>query len=148
MILGYTVDEARKAVVQIVSALLLLAGFFIVFDPSFGPAVLAVVTALFGVIQVFYSTNVNELDVTKALQSLTASVIGVVTVFTTVDPSRTEQWLSLIALAVPPIWVYVTRNRPPSPTRVSGERGAIGIEGALVILIIVVAVVILLSAVR
>jgi len=112
MILGYTIEEAQKAVVQIVSALLLLIGFWIVFDPSFGPAVLAVVTALFGVIQVFYSTNYTEDDVTKALQSLTASVIGVVTVFTTVDPSRTEQWLTLIALAVPPFLVWLRKNKP------------------------------------
>ena len=111
MILGYTIDEAKKTAVQIVSALLLLVGFFLVFDPAFGPAVVAVVTALFGVIAVFYSSNATEEDATKAVQSFTASVIGVVTVFTTVDPSRTEQWLSLAVLAVPPIWVYYTKNK-------------------------------------
>lgn len=111
MIFGYTVEEAKKTVVQIVSALLLLVGFFIVFDPAFGPAVIACATAVVGVVAVFASSNATELDATKAVQSLITSLIGVVTVFTTVDPSRTEQWLTLAALLIPPIWVYWTRNK-------------------------------------
>lgn len=111
MILGYTYDEAKKTVAQLISAVLLLVGFFIVFDPSLEASLIAVSTAVFGVVAVFGAKNATPDDWTKAVQSLGASVIGVVGVFTTVDPSTTEKWLSLAALAIPPIVVWFTRNR-------------------------------------
>ncbi len=114
MILGYTYDEAKKAVAQLISAILLLLGFFIVFDPGLEASLIAVSTAIFGVIAVFGAQNATEVDWSKAVQSLAASVIGVVGTFTTVDPSDTEKWLTIIALAVPPIWVWVTRNHAPA----------------------------------
>lgn len=112
MFAGYSLEEAKKAAVQLVSAGVLLAGFFLVFDPSLGDSLIAFVVAIFGVIAVFGAKNATEDDWQKAVQSLTASVLGVVTVFETVDPSDAEKWLSIAALIVPPIFVYATRNKP------------------------------------
>jgi hypothetical protein len=114
MILGYTYEEAAKTVAQLISAVLLLVGFFIVFDPGLEAALIAVSTAVFGVVAVFSTKNATADDWSKAVQSLAASVIGVVGVFTTVAPSDTEKWLTIIALAIPPIWVWVTKNHAAS----------------------------------
>jgi hypothetical protein len=110
MILGYTYEEAAKTVAQLISAVLLLIGFFIVFDPGLEAALIACSTAVFGVIAVFGAKNATADDWSKAVQSLAASVIGVVGVFTTVNPSDTEKWLTIVALAIPPIWVWITKN--------------------------------------
>ena len=110
---NYSLEEVQKAVVQLITFLVLLATFFIVFDPALGPALIAVAVAVFGVITVFASPNVSESDATKAVQSLAASVIGVVGLFGTVPTSTGEKIASLIALAVPPILVFVRANRTP-----------------------------------
>jgi len=110
VILGYTYDEAKKTVAQLISAVLLLLGFFIVFDPGLEAALIACSTAVLGVAAVFGTKNATADDWSKAIQSLAASVIGVVGVFTTVNPGDTEKWLTIIALAIPPIWVWVTKN--------------------------------------
>ena len=115
MIFGYTYEEAKKTVVQLISALVLLAGFFIVFDPAFEPAVIAVATAIFGVIAVVGAKNATADDWTKAVQSLATSVIGLVGVFTTVNPGDTAKWLTILAIATPPIWVWAPRNKPIDP---------------------------------
>jgi hypothetical protein len=112
VILGYTYEEAAKTVAQIISAVLLLVGFFIVFDPSLEASLIAVSTAVFGVIAVFGAKQATADDWSKAVQSLAASVIGVVGVFTTVDPTTAEKWGTIVALLIPPIWVWVKGNHP------------------------------------
>lgn len=111
--LNYSLSEVQKAVVQLITFLVLLATFFIVFDPALGPALIAVAVAVFGVIAVFASANATVADATKAVQSLAASVIAVVALFDTVPTSTGEKIASLIALAVPPILVFIRRNQPP-----------------------------------
>jgi len=121
MILGYTYEEAAKTVAQLISAIVLLLAFFIVFDPAFEGAVIAVSTAIFGVVAVFGSKMATADDWTKAVQSLAASVIGVVGVFTTVNPGDTEKWLTILALAIPPIWVWFQRNKLPAGTNTAAN---------------------------
>lgn len=116
--LNYSLAEMQKAVVQLITFLVLLATFFIVFDPALGPALIAVAVAVFGVIAVFSSPNVSESDATKAVQSLAASIIGVVGLFGTVPTTTGEKIASLVALAIPPILVFIRANQkkdPPAP---------------------------------
>lgn len=109
---NYTLAELQKTVVQAISFLILLATFFIVFDPNLGPSLIAVAVALFGVVGVFASKNATADDAVKAVQSLAASIMAVIALFDTVPTSTTEKVVSLIALAVPPLLVFYRRNAP------------------------------------
>ena len=110
MILGYTYEEAAKTVAQLISAVLLLVGFFIVFDPSLEASLIAVSTAVIGVVAVFGAKNATVDDWSKAVNSLEVSLVGLVGVFTTVSPTTAEKWGTIVALLVPPIWVWFTKN--------------------------------------
>lgn len=109
---SYSLAEVQKAVVALVSAAVILTGLFIWLDPGTEPAILMVVTALFGVIGVFAESNATEQDVSKALKALSGAILTLVALYTTVSPDTGELIGSLIALLVPVGFTWLKRNEP------------------------------------
>ena len=108
----YSLAEARKAVVALISAAVLFAGFWIVFDPETVPLLTAAAVQLFLVIGVFASKNVTADDVSKALVGLETAVISAVGLVATVNPTTAETIASIIVLVVPVFFIHQTANEP------------------------------------
>jgi hypothetical protein len=110
--LNYSLAQLKVALLQLVSIVVLLAGFFIFLDPGTTAAYQAVVIAVFSVIGVFAAKNPTEDSVNKSLTSLLTSVVGVINLYGTVPTSTVEKIGMLIGALVPPILVLVNRNAP------------------------------------
>lgn len=103
--------QVQKALVALISAGALIAGFFITFSPGLEAALIAVTVEAFAVISVFLAKNTTVDDVSKTVQALTASVVGVVALFANVATTDTEKVISIVALLVPVVLVYLVPNR-------------------------------------
>ena len=106
----YTLEQMKVAVLQLVSIVVLLIGFFVVLDPGTTAAYQAVVTAVFSVIGVFAAKNPTPDSVNKSLTSLLTSVVAVINLYTTVPTSTVEKLGMLIAVLVPPLLVLLNTN--------------------------------------
>lgn len=113
---NYSLPQLKVAVLQLVSVVVLLLGFFIVLDPGTEAAYQAVVIAVFSVIGVFAAKNPTADSVNKSLTSLLTSVVGVINLYGTVPTSTVEKIGMLIGALVPPILVLVNTNAPSATT--------------------------------
>ena len=112
---NYSLAELQKLVIQLISVAIALAVLFVALDPGLGPALAAVAAAVFGVIGVFASPNINATDATKAVTSLAGSVIAVVALLGGEVSTDTEEEIgTLVALAIPPLLVFLRPNQPPA----------------------------------
>ena len=112
---NYSLAELQKLVVQLISVAMALAVLFVTLDPGLGPALAAVAAAVFGVIGVFAAPNINSTDATKAVTSLAGSVIAVVALLGGEVSTDTEEEIgTLVALAIPPLLVFLRRNEIPA----------------------------------
>jgi hypothetical protein len=109
----YTPAELKVAILQLVSVVVLLLGFFIVLDPDTEAAYQAVVIAVFSVIGVFTAHNPTPEAFNKSLTSLLSSVVGVINLYSTVSTSTVEKFEMLIAVLIPPFFVLVFNNKRP-----------------------------------
>jgi hypothetical protein len=110
----YSLAQLKVAVLQLVSIVVLLIGFFVVLDPGTTAAYQAVVIAVFSVIGVFAAKNPTADSVNKSLTSLLTSVVGVINLYTTVPTSTVEKIGMLIGALVPPILVLFNSNAAPT----------------------------------
>jgi uncharacterized membrane protein HdeD (DUF308 family) len=113
---NYSLAQLKVALLQLVSIVVLLIGFFVFLDPGTTAAYQAVVIAVFSVIGVFAAKNPTSDSVNKSLTSLLTSVVGVINLYATVSPSTVEKIVMLIGVLVPPILVLVNRNAPTQAT--------------------------------
>jgi len=116
MIFGYTLDQAQKAVIAFVGFALLLVAYFVAFEPGTEAAVTAVIVYGFGVARVFMAKNHTVDDLQKAVEALATSVVGLVGLYVTVDPSVLETVLAAVANAAVVYGVYRVANGPTEPT--------------------------------
>lgn len=118
MIFGYTIPEAKKAIVSAIVLALIVVGYFVSFDPSLQTAVPLLGSAVVGIVGVFLTKNHTPDDLAKAVQALIASLGGVVSIFVTVNP---DLWQSITALVlllvVHPAAVYEATNQVPKKHR-------------------------------
>jgi hypothetical protein len=112
--LNYSPAQLKVALLQLVSVVVLMLGFFIVLDPDTKAAYQAVVIAVFSVFAVFAAKNPTADSVNKSLSSLLSSVVAVVNLYATVPTSTVEKIGMLIGALVPPILVLVNKNAPPA----------------------------------
>jgi hypothetical protein len=110
----YRPGQLKVALLQLVSVVVLMLGFFVVLDPGTEAAYQAVVIAVFSVIAVFAAKNPTPDAVNKSLMSLLSSVVGVINLYATVPTSTVEKIGILIAALVPWILVLVNKNAPPT----------------------------------
>jgi uncharacterized membrane protein HdeD (DUF308 family) len=113
---NYSLAQLKVALLQLVSIVVLLIGFFVFLDPGTTASYQAVVIAVFSVIGVFAAKNPTSDSVNKSLTSLLTSVVGVINLYATVSPSTVEKIVMLIGVLVPPILVLVNRNAPTQAT--------------------------------
>ena len=109
---GNTLAETQKAVLALLVSGLTLLGFFVVFDPGFNEAAVAVTVGAFNVLGVFLAKNHTPDDVQKSVSALAASTLGLVGFFVTVDANTTETVLGIVAALVNVYAVYRVRNEP------------------------------------
>lgn len=112
MIFGYTLGQVRKMVIALVGTVLLLGGYFIVFEPGTRDAVIAIVIYGFGVVRVFLAKDVTVDEQQKAVEQLATSVIGLVGLYVTIQPSVLELVLAVVANVFLVLAVAGTRNDP------------------------------------
>jgi len=110
MIFGYKLEEIRKAAVAFVVALVAIAGMFATLDPNTTQAAVAVVVALFNVVSVFLASNHTLDDVSKAVQALQASSLGLITLFVTLDPGVVEAVAAIVLAFINVYGVWRVRN--------------------------------------
>jgi hypothetical protein len=113
--LNYTPAQLKVALMQLVSVVVLLLGFFVVLDPNTEAAYQAVVAAVFSVIGVFAAHNPAPEAVNKSLTSLLTSVVGVINLYGTVPTSTVEKIGMLITALVPPALVLLNTNERKDP---------------------------------
>lgn len=113
---SYSLSEVKKAVVALVVAGVAIAGYFVAFDPGFQDAAILVTVGVFNVIGVFAAKNHTADDVSKAVLALTASTIGLVSFFVTVNPNDTQTILGIVGALVNAGLVFYVPNQP-SPSR-------------------------------
>jgi hypothetical protein len=132
VIFGYTLEEARKAVVAFVFLILSAFALFVVFpadikDVSFTDAVIALTGSVFGTVGVFMDKNVTADDLSKAVTQLQGSALAVVGYFTVV-PVGTVEKISLFAGAI--LSVYLVFRTPNAGRGAPGANPEIQGEGA------------------
>jgi hypothetical protein len=96
VIFGYTVDQARKAVIAFIGGLILLVAMFVTFPIGFDEALGVVLAQGFAVLGVFLAKNHTPDDLTKALQQLAGGVVALVALFETVDPNTLETIIAIV----------------------------------------------------
>ena len=113
----YSRGQLKVAILQLVSIVVLVLGFFVVLDPTTEAKYQAVVIAVFSVIGVFAAKNPSADSVNKSLTSLLSSVVAVVNLYATVPTSLVEKLGMLIGVLVPPLLVLMNQNarHPWSP---------------------------------
>ena len=109
----YKLAEVRKFALAAVVSIITLVGYFIVFEPGFEAAAVAVVAALFNMIAVFADKNATVDDYSKGVDALLGSVLGLTALFTTVDPNTAETIFAIAAAIVNVVGVVYLRNRTP-----------------------------------
>ena len=110
MVFGYTLQEAKKAVVAFVLSAVVLVGFFIAVPMEFQTMLPIIIGQLFGVAAVFLTKNHTADDLSKAVQQLAGSVFSLVAVFTQVSPDTVESVALVIAQLTIVYAVYQARN--------------------------------------
>lgn len=111
MIFGYTADQAQKFLVSIVAGILLVAGFWIAFEPGTTTLVTAAIIYAFGAWKVFSTANSSPADWAKASEQLTTSIVSLVGLYVTVAPSTLEVILAAVANGVAAYAVFRARNK-------------------------------------
>jgi hypothetical protein len=110
-ILGYSLDEAKKAVLAFVVSAAALVGLFVAFDPSLTEASVAVVVALFNVLAVFNAPRHSYADVSKTLVALVASGVALVGFFHTFNPGETEKIIAVAGAVLNTLGVFWVQNQ-------------------------------------
>jgi drug/metabolite transporter (DMT)-like permease len=108
----YNPAQLKVAILQLVSIVVLVLGFFVVLDPTTEAKYQAVVIAIFSVVGVFAAKNPSADSVNKSLTSLLSSIVGVVNLYATVPTSTVEKLGMLIGVLVPPFLVLINQNAP------------------------------------
>lgn len=103
MLLGFTLEECRKAVVSVVAVAAAALGLFLSIDPSFGQACIVLVGAAFGVVSVFATKNSTPDDLSKAAAQLQAAALAVVGFFIVV-PTSTVGKIGVLVAALVSAW--------------------------------------------
>ena len=111
----YRLAEMRVAILQLVSIIVAVIGFFVFLDPGTTAAYQAVVTAVFSVVGVFAAKNPTPDSVNKSLTSLLTSVVAVINLYGSVPTSTVEKIGMLIAVLVPPALVLFNTNAGRQP---------------------------------
>ena len=115
MIFGYSVGEAKKAVVSAIFLIgAVVALIFSDYDPGFTEAAVALAGSVFAVAGVFMSKNHTEDDLSKAVSQLQGAALTVVGYFATVQPGTVQKITILAGAVVSVIAVYWARNDPPA----------------------------------
>lgn len=113
MLFGYSLAQARKAVVSLVVLGCAVAGLFITgIDPNFQQAAVMLTGSVFAVIGVFATKNATEDDLAKAVTQLQGCALTVVGFFVTV-PTDTAGKISLVVGAL--LGTYVVFRVPNEP---------------------------------
>lgn len=110
LILGHTIPELRKTVVQVIFAAAALLAFFIHFNPGITAATAAVAIALFGVVAVFNARHIVYSDVTKALMALVTAGIALVAFFHHFNTGETDRIIAIAGAALNVGAVIFVRN--------------------------------------
>jgi hypothetical protein len=111
VIFGYTLAEAKKAVVSAIFLIAAAVGLFTTVDPNFTQAVIVLAGSAFATAGVFLSPKLHPDDLSKAVAQLQGSVISVVGYFAVVSPSTAEQLTVLTGLVVSTYLVFRLRNK-------------------------------------
>jgi hypothetical protein len=114
-ILGYSLDEVRKAAVACAFLILSALALFVVFpadigEVSFKDAVIALTGSVFATIGVFMDKNVTADDLSKAVTQFQGSALAVVGYFTVVPTSTVEKITLLVGALLSAYAVYRTVN--------------------------------------
>jgi hypothetical protein len=94
IILGHTLPELRKTVVQLVFSVAAVLVFFIHFNPGITTAVVAVVVATFGVATV-YNAKHNYDDISKSIMALVTAGVALYGFFHTFHTGDTERIIAI-----------------------------------------------------
>jgi uncharacterized membrane protein len=114
LIFGYSIAEAKKAVVSAVFLIgAVVALIFSDYDPGFTEACVALAGSVFAVAGVFMAKNHTKDDLSKAVSQLQGAALTVVGYFATVQPGTVQKITILAGAVVSVIAVYWTTNEPP-----------------------------------
>lgn len=113
MIFGYTLEEARKAVIAFITFGAAIAALFIAYDPGINEALITLVGAVAGVVGVFMSPY-NAEDLSKAVSQLQGAALSLVGFWVTVDPSLEVKIGTAVAAALSAYAVFKVRNKQPT----------------------------------
>jgi hypothetical protein len=117
---GYTLAEAKKAVVSAVMFGAALVTIFVVYDPNITQALIVLVTSIFGVVAVFTKKNFTYDDASKAISQLQGAVFTALGFLTTI-PAGTEAKVTVAVLALLSFFpVFFARNAPAAAVPVPG----------------------------
>jgi hypothetical protein len=114
LIFGYSVAEAKKAVVSAIFLIGAIAALVLSnYDPGFTEACVALAGSVFAVIGVFLSKNHTEDDLSKAVSQLQGGALTVIGYFVTVQPGTVQKITILAGAAVSVIAVFWVSNDMP-----------------------------------
>ena len=112
-ILGHSLPEVKKAAVEFIFAAAALVAFFVVFDPALPAAIVAVVIASIGVLEVYNRPHSYD-DISKAIASVIAAGVALYGFFHVYDPGEADKIIAIGAAVLKVGAVFITTNANPS----------------------------------
>jgi hypothetical protein len=113
MILGYSLDEAKKFVIAAVAFAAAIAAMFVAYDPGINEAAISIAGALIGIVGVFQAPQFSVEDLSKYLEALKGALIAMANFWFVVDPSWSVKISTAIAGGVALYAVYKAKNNKP-----------------------------------
>lgn len=123
MILGYSLAEAKKAVIALIVFGASVVAMFIAYDPGINEAAITLAGAIFGVIGVFAAPQFSMEDLSKAVVALQGALIALGNFFLVIHPSTVVQISSVVGSALALYAIYRANNEKPHnvPSRISSS---------------------------
>lgn len=110
MIFGYTLAEAKKAVIAFITFGGAVLAMFIAYDPGINEAAITLAGAIFGVVGVFLTPQFSIEDLSKAVAALQGAAIGLGNFFLVIEPSTEVQITSVVGAAIALFAIYRANN--------------------------------------
>jgi hypothetical protein len=110
MIFGYTLAEAKKTVIAVITFGAAVAAMFIAYNPGINEAAITLAGAIFGVIGVFLSPQFSIEDLSKAVAALQGALIALGNFFFVIHPSTVVQITTVVGSAIALYALYRANN--------------------------------------
>lgn len=110
MIFGYTLDEAKKAVIAAIAFTGAIVALFVAYDPGVNEAAISIAGALIGIIGVFQAPQFSIEDFSKYLEALKGALIAMANFWFVIEPSLTVKITTAVGAIIALVAIRRARN--------------------------------------